>query len=361
MEVLIVDDSLDKLSNIVSCLTKVKKHITINTAQDIRSTYLFLRDNTVDLLIIDLFLPDRIIEGNIKNDGGEEIVNEICRYTSRLCVPKYIIGITQQEQVLNNLLNDVWPIIHYRIGNRWDEKLTKMVRHVDHIVNLQNNIEIKPTVFVEGTSDELFLNNALKLFFPELEGKFIFKSQSNAGANWVAQQLVIWGHQLHTIEGEYIIGIGLLDSDIAGNEARININSKISSANQKIACKVAQLNAKYSKNLINFFSKGIKIEIEIESLFPQDILLYADEQGWLENRNPVLLDTPKDWNQMSQTLNDFLISKGIKEEDFVYLKKIKMAKKESFSKYILDNHKDNKNTFSNFKHVIADISKLMNL
>jgi PleD family two-component response regulator len=70
MNVLIVDDSIDKLSEISKVLVALKLDININTVEDIQGAMFFLKENYVDLLILDQFLP--LIKGKdqkILKDG----------------------------------------------------------------------------------------------------------------------------------------------------------------------------------------------------------------------------------------------------------------------------------------------------
>jgi len=233
-----------------------------------------------------------------------------------------------------------------------------LVKHIDHINNNEASVVIKPTVFVEGKTDECYLKAALDLFYPNINGIIDIRSQSSAGANWVAQQLVIWGHKLAKDEnGNLIKCIGLLDNDEAGIKARQDIQSKILSSNQKECCKVVNLGAHYSHSLIDFYSKGIKIQVEIESLFSPEILNYAQEQNWLEIRTQPLLENPNDWQITIKSFNDYVKEKGVGEENMIYLKQIKMAKKASFCKYILDKYSKDMNAFSSIKKVLDEILK----
>lgn len=361
MNILVVDDSIDKLGEIAKCILKINNKIRINTVQDIHGTFKFLSQNYIDLLIVDLFLPERISDNKIKKTGGEEIIREISRYSKKLNAPKYIVAVTQQEEINASLINDIWPIIKYKINNNWDVKLSKIISHIDHIVNLDQEVIVKPTVYVEGVTDEIYLKMALAIFYPEYINQIDIKSQSNAGANWVAQQLIIWGHQLPKKEGNLIPCIGLLDNDDAGNLAKDNIHLKITTSNQKLSCKVLQILPNYNKSIIDFYSKRIKIQVEIESLFPPNILQYAADKNWLEMRNQPLLETPVDWNLMTQNLNDFILNKGVNTDNLIYLNQVKLTKKEVFSKYITKTYPDDNIVFQNFKLLLADILKKLNI
>jgi hypothetical protein len=185
-------------------------------------------------------------------------------------------------------------------------------------------------------------------------------SQKNAGANWVAQQLVIWGHQLmRNANKELVKAIGLFDNDEAGIKAKNDVIKKLNTANQQEAAKIRMIQACHSANILEFYKKGLQIEIEIESLLPFKLLHYADEQGWLEYRNPLFIEMPKEWDQMTETVSNYLDRISFPKDSRVYLKKVKISKKEQFSKYVLAQADESIEVLDNLKTLLNELIEIL--
>lgn len=361
MNVLIVDDSIDKLSEVSKLLVSIGININIYTVEDIQGAMFFLQDNNVDLLIVDQFLP--LIKGKgqkIFKDGGYQLINEINRKADKIIPPKYIIGLSQYYNDCPEF-SDIWKILEYSPSHtRWCNPLIKLLKHISNIKDYSHNRtegnDLLPKIFVEGLTDVNLLSYVTNYYFKEFKDKLSIESQRNAGANWVAQQLIIWGHQLkRNPEKELIKAVGLFDSDEAGIKAKDDALRKLNSSNQKEAAKLFSIQAKYSKNLIEFYRRGLQIEIEIESLLPVDILNYGDMQDWLEYRTPLFIEPPKDWNQMNETVSSYLDKIGFPNDLKVYLKKVKISKKEDFTSYVLDRATESIEILDNLKYLMNDL------
>jgi hypothetical protein len=204
------------------------------------------------------------------------------------------------------------------------------------------------------------LNYVTTHCFHDVKDSFTIESQRNAGANWVAQQLVIWGHQLkRNSESKLIKAIGLFDCDEAGIKAKNDALKKLNSSNQKEAVKVFAIQAKYNKNLIEFYKRGLQIEIEIESLMPVEILNYADEKGWLEYRTPLFIETPKDWNQMNETVSTYLDKINFPNDLKIYLKKVKIGNKEQFSEFVINRSSESIAVLDNVRLMLNELINIL--
>jgi len=272
----------------------------------------------------------------------------------------YIIGLTQYHDHCIQF-SDIWPLLNYSPANtNWINPLTNMVNHVSiisgEISKGHEALKDLPTLFVEGLTDVSLFSKVIELHFANVADKFVIRSQKNAGANWVAQQLVIWGHQFkRDCDGDLIRAIGLFDSDTSGIRAKAEVHKKLNSANQEKSVKTMCIVAKHSQNLIEFYKAGLKIEIE--SLLPIPILKYADSQGWLENRNPPFVEFPKDFDHMGETIPDYLKRKGIRSELGLYLKKVKSTKKDLFCNYVLAESDKTKETLDGIQLLMKEILK----
>ncbi len=365
MNVLIVDDSIDKLSDVSKLLIETHLSINIGTVEDIQGAMIYLSDNIVDLLILDLYLPLRKgKEGTILKNGGHQLLSEISRKAKKINTPKYIIGLSQYVQECPEF-SDIWRLIEYSpTHTKWHNPLIKILNHIAE-VNVYGSIDnsIKPflpTLFVEGLTDVELLNFVINHHFGKFKDMFIITSQKNAGANWVAQQLVIWGHQLtRNANKELVKAIGLFDNDEAGIKAKNDVIKKLNTANQQEATKIRMIQASHSANILEFYKKGLQIEIEIESLLPFKLLNYADEQGWLEYRNPLFIEMPKESDQMTETVSNYLDRIMFPKDSRVYMKKVKISKKEQFVKYVLEQADESIEVLDNLKTLLNELIEIL--
>ena len=365
MNVLIVDDSIDKLSDVSKVLIDANLTLNIGTVEDIQGAMIFLEQNNVDLLILDQYLPVRKgKDEKILKDGGVQLLSEISRKSKKINTPKYIIGLSQYVDECP-VFSEIWSLIEYSpTHTKWHNPLIKILNHIAQ-VNAYGTIDNStkpqlPTLFVEGLTDVDLLNFVLNHHFVEFKDMFIIASQKNAGANWVAQQLVIWGHQLTRDSKKKLVkAIGLFDSDEAGIKAKNDVIKKLNTANQQEAAKISMLQAKHSSNILEFYKRGLQIEIEIESLLPFNLLNYADEQGWLEYRNPLFIESPKEWNQMTETVSNYLDRISFPKDSRVYLKKVKISKKEQFVKYVLKQADQSIEVLDNLKTLIGEMINIL--
>lgn len=340
MNILIVDDSIDKLSDVSKLLIDTHLILNIGTVEDIQGAMIYLAENIVDLLILDQYLPLRKgREDKILKDGGYQLLSEISRKAKKINTPKYIIGLSQYVDECP-AFSDIWSLIEYSPSHtKWHNPLIRILNHIAEANvygTIDNATKPLPTLFAEGLTDVDLLNFVVNHHFSEFKDKFIIASQKNAGANWVAHQLVIWGHQLtRNSKNQLVKAIGLFDSDEAGIKAKNDVLKKLNSSNQQEASKIIMIQAKHSTNILEFYKRGLQIEIELESLLPFKLLNYADEQGWLEYRNPLFIDLPKELDQMTETVSNYLDRIKFPKDIRVYLKKVKISKKEQFVKYVL--------------------------
>ncbi len=358
MNILIVDDSNEKLANIATAIHSISEEFTIDTASDHISALRRIIENKYDLVIIDLLLPLRYGE-QPSPDGGKNLLKEVNR-NSNVKTPTFIIALTQYPEYKTNFSN-IWPLLLYNYDD-WEQTILQIVKHIEKSNKyITKKILPKPTIIVEGETDAKIILEAIKIFKPDYIEKIDIKFQKSAGANWVANQIVVWAHSLYkNSNGDLIKCVGLFDGDLAGEEAKKEINRiiKSDSANAN-TYKIFTLSPTYAKNIISLYQKGINLSITLEELYPPNIWKIAEQNNWLEDRNVTddLLKDPKKWNKLSQTLKDYLLSLKLDEDEKRYLfKSFKMSKKENIEKYILNlNNTEKKLALSNFSKLIDDI------
>ena len=243
MRVLIIDDSIDKISNLTEVINTLPFKCFIDNTETITNAIIILKEKKYDIVIFDLHLPLRI--GDVPDPkGGKFLLEEIYRKNKSLNIPQYIIGFSQYAE-LNDDFSPIWKVIRYEPSKlEWQNSIISLFNHVAYnLVDKDQNLdEILPTVIVEGLTDLDFINAALELFFPQFKNKLSIKSQSNAGANWVGNQVIIWSLQnFKDGNDKNLICVGLLDSDEAGNLAKKVINEKLTTQNEQNSFKIVQM------------------------------------------------------------------------------------------------------------------------
>jgi CheY-like chemotaxis protein len=353
MRILIVDDSIVKISELTKVIVGSWSDAQINSTNSIQNTIELINESArYDLLIVDVELPLRI-EDIPKKNGGQILLSEIERKIESNKTPRYIVGFTQYGD-LSDALSDIWRTVIYDPSTSgWSISISKLLNHISKITFGENLSEVLPTLFVEGVTDKIILQKALEYFYPDKQSLFNISTAENAGANWVASQIAIWAISLKKdCNKNYIQSLGLLDSDEAGNKAKLNIAERIVTENEQSTFKILQLSPSYNKELIEFYKHGCKIEIEIESLFNSKILNKAKEFGWLEHRRNTFIENPKNWKQYEHTSLGYVESLGINEELHCHVMKVKVQHKKEFTNYVNTLPKEQ---FINFKKLLEDI------
>ncbi len=364
MNILIIDDSIDKISRITSCIAKSVDKFTIESSQDAANSLVLFSKIQYDLAIIDHLLPFRV--GDDPNpEGGKNIVDELLRKKEKFFLPKYIIGVTQYDYSSSNF-SPLWQTIHYDpSSDGWERNLQSLISYIQKVNTYPSvpALEKKPTIFLEGESDRIYIEQSISHFYPDLSDNVTIKTQSNAGANWVGSQISAWAIQMDKVGDAYLKAVGLLDGDEAGNLAKAEVHRVVITNNKKQTFSLIQIGAKYGEEVREYYRRGLKIDLEIESLLPISVLSYADNSGWLQNRFTVFNSPPKGWDQLAQTAKEFLLSSGIKEEAILYTKQVKIEHKKSLSDYIVGQsnlHEILKNYEPLVKDILIELSLLSN-
>ncbi len=356
IKILIVDDNIDKISQIIYEIKEILDHFEHDSVQDIQNAIKLLHTGKYDLAIIDILLPFRFGEEPLRN-GGNILMKEIYRKSDSINLPNYFLGLTQYATEYLDF-SRIWKVLQYDLSSSiWGADLRELLKHIEKTKRDvdTNKIVYYPTLFLEGETDKTYIERAIDIFHPDVKGLFTVKTQQNAGANWVANEIGAWGMKMTKDEfGNYVKAVSLLDADNAGNIAKREVLRILDTGNKQQTFKILQIEASLNKHLINFYKEKCKIEMEIESLFPIEIWQHADTQFWLENRNPVFVESPNDWDSFHMCAKDYLITKNIFEPELLYTKKVKLNCKDKFLKYAMA-QKDINATFINFKPLIEKI------
>lgn len=355
MKVLIVDDSIHKIDTLSKYINLHSPNSFIDTAESITNALKTIKDKELiyNLIIIDQYLPQRNGENPIP-DGGKKLLLEINR-TLKNKIPNYIIGFSQYDNS-DVEFSMVWKIIKFEIDSTdWQQPFSELLNHVKNNKFNKENEPVLPTIFVEGSTDQFYLEQTIINYFPAVIDKLSIKTQSGAGSNWVANQLVAWSHSMFkNTNGDYIKAIGLFDYDDSGRKAKKDLEIKSFTDNQRKTFKSFLLVPKYNETILNFYKKGCKIDVDIEALFDINIMKDAENLQYLESRNPIFVELPRDWSQLEMNATEFLTDKGFSQDELLYLKKVKQFSKEDFLK-LIKNQKNIKICLNNFKLLIDDL------
>lgn len=162
VRIIIVDDRIAEKPRLVSELTRSGVlRDNIDVAPSSHDARKLLQKSGYDLMILDLSLPPRL-EDEPKRDEGIQLLNDINARKERYKMPKYVIGLTAFEDLQKNhkatFERYLWPLLYYDPSS--DDWVTRILRQIEHIVNLEQNAPLKT-----GQSDICVLTALLK---PEL-------------------------------------------------------------------------------------------------------------------------------------------------------------------------------------------------
>ncbi len=135
IKILIVDDSSDKIQNIIKAIKTIVliDEENIDYVLDTTNGRKKLEENVYDLLILDMNLPTAIGDTPTKN-GGLELLEKI--HTQQIAnFPHHIIGLTGFEDIFNDSKKELekylWTLIHYdNTTNEWKEKIINKIQYL---------------------------------------------------------------------------------------------------------------------------------------------------------------------------------------------------------------------------------------
>lgn len=133
MKILIVEDDASKLRNIATALTEVDG-ITledISSLTDASAAKRFLRERNVDLIVLDLHIPDRVDLAPTAT-GGLDFMRSISTRPD-FFVPTHVVAISGNPDALSAASGDVgelWGVIRYDPSSTlWRDQLKSRVRY----------------------------------------------------------------------------------------------------------------------------------------------------------------------------------------------------------------------------------------
>lgn len=129
---------------------------------------------------------------------------------------------------------------------------------------------------------------------------------------------------------------GLFDEDLDAKKAKKELDGFLNGRHGAKTFCLGKCKPKptHLQHLFQVFQKEISIPIALEEIYSPSIWEYADQQGWLEQR-----DFHNELNTINKSFEEFekyCKNKGLTQEEQRYvLKKLKKYKKENLVNYIL--------------------------
>lgn len=186
----------------------------------------------------------------------------------------------------------------------------------------------KPTIFVEGPTDQRLLLEAVHLLCPLQKDLISIRCSPHHGGGhgWVGEQLIAWTYSRPTATA-----VGLFDKD---SEALQTMKAATAKMNIPSSGKKAYgITLVPNDALKACSSRHIKVPFAIEELLPETAWDYAESKGWLENRsNPIALYRYN--NRLVAFDENMKVVLPEKHLRRLALKKIAPPHKEEFAEYV---------------------------
>ncbi|MCI5049298.1 MAG: ATP-binding protein [Rickettsiales bacterium] len=156
-------------------------------------------------------------------------------------------------------------------------------------------------IFVEGESDQIILQKALKVFFPNIDNIAFTSKASGAGHQYVKDMLTAW-HAKKKHDPTIPKAAGIVDSD--AKKIRADWNA---APNHTDSCKCFEY--KTPTWLRSLKSEGYNIPITLETQYPESAWKYAQDNNYLVDRAQSKILPNAIVNQLTssaQSLSDIL-------------------------------------------------------
>ena len=141
----IVDDDLEKRAEIVRIVREAGgEEIEIREAGSMNSARRLLQTENVDLLVLDIALPN-FDDGDPVLDGGISLLNEVIS-SNRFRMPAQVIGLTALSEVYETAAakfgGELWSVLRYdRAATDWAEQLSAKVRHLLRVRSVKSDAQ----------------------------------------------------------------------------------------------------------------------------------------------------------------------------------------------------------------------------
>jgi energy-coupling factor transporter ATP-binding protein EcfA2 len=192
--------------------------------------------------------------------------------------------IDQAEEVMESASLMQLPYLIRKVS---DHRVALAAREAELEQVKQSMLLGKPTVFVEGPSDRIVFDRALKLFFPGLKDSVRFETRNGgAGDSYVVDMLAAW-RNLHKHDSTKPKCAGILDRDLSNGSVVDKVRTWNEVPGNTSSAKLFYL--KKPAHVLGIFKAGMSIPIVLETLYPIAVWRYAEKKGYLEDVQDVSL------------------------------------------------------------------------
>lgn len=176
----------------------------------------------------------------------------------------------------------------------WRAKVQGLQQRIDEGLNLEH-----PTVFVEGPTDKLILDAALKRFFPGVTDVRIRCATHHGGGHaWVKDSLIAWHHQRAPHKA-----VGLFDGDAAAGPS-IEEFRELVEDRAKGKTRALKVRLKAKGLALEVTKSKVALPVAIEELCPREAWEKAQASGWLEARSG--MTSLYQFTETDMTFNDWI-------------------------------------------------------
>lgn len=134
-------------------------------------------------------------------------------------------------------------------------------------------------IFVEGDSDKLIIDKALRVFAAERVDEIDVETKVGAGINYVIDMLQSWRSRAKH-HPEFPKAVGLLDQDLEAKNALKSWNGVPENVKSAKCFKLPT-----PPHLFPVFQAGFRVPVVLECLYDRDAWIWADDRGHLKARN----------------------------------------------------------------------------
>lgn len=138
INILLVEDNQEKIKNIVRVVTQfLGEEIVLNRANDINTAKEILRQKNIDIMILDIYLP-QIYGDDVLQDGGITLLKTL-RKSKTYSYPRYVISVSGYEdstKVFEVSEGNIHKAIYYDpTNNQWEIMLQQCLETAIAIIS----------------------------------------------------------------------------------------------------------------------------------------------------------------------------------------------------------------------------------
>ncbi len=228
----------------------------------------------------------------------------------------------------------------------WKLKVDQLESRIAEGVDLNH-----PTIFVEGPSDRVILQAAIKKYFPASKAKVLCSISNGGGHGWVKDSLIAWQHSRGPCRA-----VGLFDKD-AGSEESLAEFKRIVEDRAKTTARAVKYRMKPAGPALELAKLKLLVPVAIEELCPKEVWIKARDEGWLEQRSN--MTTLYGFAETEVSFNEWVKTK-VPDDDLrlIATNRVQATKKDKFSNYVVGRLKSDECTF-NFEPIKELVEELL--